>query len=384
MHMTPRVLAFARTALSGRAVSTAIFGSILLLAAPHANAQGISSSNTMMMAPGLAQMAVGQDPFYANRLRMASPQIKSHLDALQAQGKQNSWTYTTGYTTVLDRSPEQLTGARLPPDVLGSASQQNSFAGEAMRIDAADTAKFRVTPVILACSASSPSFNWRAMGKVTPVKDQGPCGSCWAMAAMGAYESSYAIRNNILVDTSVQQVLDCAGAGSCVGGWYTSVWNWMLTHRVANEGAYPYTASDHACRAVSGIYQDVAWGWVAPGGATPSVAQMKAALCEHGPLVTWIDANMGVLAYTGGVINDGAPTNAMKQVVTIIGWDDTKHAWLGKNSWGTGWGMAGYFWVAYGSNDVGNHAAWVQAASNRYAVNPKLFDLINRYKLIRP
>jgi len=262
------------------------------------------------------------------------------------------------------------------------APQQNAFAAEAIQIDAAEAMKYHVGPIILACHASSASFDWRTLGKVTPVKDQGYCGSCWDFAAMAAYESAYAIRNGTMIDTSEQQVLDCAGAGTCAGGWYMPVWDWMLTHKIVNEATLPYTAHDAACPSgLSGSYQDVAWGWVAPGGAVPTVDQIKAALCAHGPLAVAMQIWENDKYYTGGIMNDG-PTTAYNHAVTIVGWDDAKHAWLVKNSWSTGWGISGYFWVAYGSNNIGYHAAWVQAPSNKFIIPIKLLDVIAKYKLI--
>jgi len=380
MHKSPQSHAYPRAAIRGRVASTIVFAAILGLAAGQANAQGMTSQRMMMTAPAQAQMEVS--PFYANRLRSAPPQIMQRLNALQAQAKQRGWTFSVGYTTAMDYSLEQITGAREPANYASRGPSQNSFATEAMSVENNYAIINHLPPIVLMCNASSGAFDWRNLGKVTPVKDQGGCGSCWDFAAMAAYESAYAIRNGAMIDTSEQQVLDCAGAGTCGGGWYMPVWDWMLTHRVGNESALPYTAHDGSCPSgISGNYQDVAWGFVDPAGGVPSVGAIKAALCAHGPLAVAVMATPAFQAYTGGVLNEG-PMSNFNHAVTIVGWDDSKHAWLVKNSWSTGWGLNGYIWIAYGSNNIGYHAAWVQAPSNRIIINPHLYDLISKYHLI--
>jgi cathepsin L len=380
MQRLPQANAYPRAAISGRASLTVIFASILCLAAGQANAQGMSTSRMMMTTPTQAQMEVS--PFYANRLRAAPPQIVQRLNALQAQIAQRHLTFTVGYTTAMDYPLEQITGAREPANYAQRGPSQNAFANEAMSLENNYAIINHLPPIVLMCNAASGAFDWRNLGKVTPVKDQGGCGSCWDFAAMAAYESAYAIRNGVFINASEQDVLDCAGAGTCGGGWYMPVWDWMLTHRVANTSSLPYTAHDGACPAgLPGVYEDVAWGFVDPSGGVPSVAAIKAALCAHGPLAVAVMATPAFQAYTGGVLNEG-PMNNFNHAVTIVGWDDSKHAWLIKNSWSTGWGLNGYIWIAYGSNNVGYHAAWVQAPSNRIVINPHIYDLISKYHLI--
>lgn len=62
------------------------------------------------------------------------------------------------------------------------------------------------------------SVDWRTQNAVTPVQNQGTCGSCWAFSAIAALEGEHAIKSGKLVKLSEQQCLDCAG-GSCAGGW---------------------------------------------------------------------------------------------------------------------------------------------------------------------
>jgi len=358
-------------------VTAFVLGAAAMLASGSAlAAEPMSSMMTMRANTEVSPQ------FYEDRLKNASPVIKQRVQTLQAQVASQHLTFTVGYTTAMDYSIQQLTGAKPPADLMQRAPKQNAFAAEAIKIDQQDAIQNHVPYPILACHSTSSSFDWRTLGKVTPVKNQNPCGSCWDFAAMAAYESAYLIRNNVTIDTSEQHVLDCAGAGTCAGGWYGPVWDWMQTHGVTNETSLPYTATDHVCPSgISGSYKDVTWGFVGTGSSVPTVNQIKQALCDHGPLAVAMMATPLFIGYTGGVYNEAGVTG-INHAVTIIGWDDTKSAWLVKNSWGTGWGMSGYFWIHYGSNNIGYAAAWVQAPSNKYVINPKIYELIDKYHLI--
>ncbi|MDQ3012507.1 MAG: C1 family peptidase, partial [Acidobacteriota bacterium] len=105
----------------------------------------------------------------------------------------------------------------------------------------------------------------------------------------------------------------------------------------------------------------LAWGYVneQKPDQLPSVAQLKQALIEHGPLVMPIQGDACFSVYQEGVFS-GHRTGNPNHVMVLIGWDDVKQAWLIKNSWGEEWGEKGFGWVAYGSNSIGLYAAWIQ------------------------
>jgi C1A family cysteine protease len=95
--------------------------------------------------------------------------------------------------------------------------------------------------------ANSASLDWRDVdGAVTPVKDQGQCGSCWAFSATEAMESAYVIAGNSQVIMSPQEIVDCAkglfSSHGCNGGWYYYAWSWLATHKSMTEADYPYTS----------------------------------------------------------------------------------------------------------------------------------------------
>ena len=289
---------------------------------------------------------------YKQRELTASDKIKSVLDALRSDKENKKWTFEVGYTTALDFDIEQLSGLKVPDNWLELAKKQDSLAQALMKNE-------QKTMFLGTCSAGASQFNWADHNAVTPVRDQGPCGSCWAFATHGAYEGSYAILNQTLIDSSEQDTLDCSGEGSCRGGWWA--YQYLIDTGSAEEDDYSYVAKQETCRSdVSRPYKAVAWGYVDSTREIPTVDALKKALCEYGPLAVAVEVTSAFKGYTGGVFNENSAGD-VNHGVTLIGWDDAKEAWRIKNSWGSGWGESGYMWIAYGSNSICYAASWVQA-----------------------
>jgi cathepsin L len=289
---------------------------------------------------------------YGKREMAAPNKIKTSLNSLRSEKEKQNWTFEVGYTTALDFGLEEITGMRPPDNWLAGAKAQN--------VKAMATMKPGQKPMFLGqCVAGAAKFNWLDYNGVTPVKDQGNCGSCWAFGTHGAFEGSYAILNQALINSSEQDTLDCSGAGSCGGGWWA--FQYLIDTGSADEADYAYTAVQGSCKSgVNRPYKATAWGYVDSTVEIPSVAAIKQALCEYGPLAIAVRATAAFQAYTSGVFNEKDPGD-INHAITLIGWDDAKQAWRIKNSWGTGWGESGYMWIAYDSNKVGYAAAWVQA-----------------------
>src|SRR5262249_33588396 len=230
----------------------------------------------------------------------APPHIKQHLARLRQVGKGKKWTFQVGYTQAHDRQRHHLSGTRVPANVHVKARQIHDVGMRLLAIDrkAHDDHHTNHPTVTLPERLLTPrtqhvafagrrAFDWRSYGKLTPVRDQGNCGSCWDFAALGAFEASYHIRNNVTITASTQQVLDWSGAGSCSGGWYMDVFAYLVTHGTCSEKAYPYAARDISGRRnVATPYRAVAWGYAAPtNAASPSVREVKEHLLQHGPVV---------------------------------------------------------------------------------------------------
>jgi cathepsin L len=295
---------------------------------------------------------------YKARELKAPPHIVSKLTQLRSQIATQKLSFKVGYTAAMDFDLAKIAVLKVPPNLAQLASAQNKIAEERLK---------ELPPLPPACSTSLSSFDWRIKGVVTRVKDQGPCGSCWDFATIGAFEGSWAMLNKRTIDASEQDVLDCSGRGDCVyGGWVA--FQYLIDKGVATEASYPYHHSNGTCRTtVARSYKADTWGYVGTDHNIPSVSALKQALCLYGPLYVTVRATPAFQAYVGGVFDEHA-SGSTNHAVTLIGWDDSLKAWIIKNSWGTGWGDGcgfglerGYMLISYTSNSIGRGAAWVRA-----------------------
>ena len=248
-----------------------------------------------------------------------------------------------------------------------------------------------------------PRFDWRELGIVSPVKNQGNCGSCYAFSAIAAMESKVAIDGGGITDFSENNAKECSweeqvdwGTGSCSGGNSGMMTNLFSILGTVLESCDPYVADDVDC-GTDCPYQRTVLGWgLVSGGAggglgllgasaVPDTAVLKAYLQTYGPLM--------VSMYAGDSLNrqwenelkgyEGAKTlyypgtQQPNHAVLLVGWDDSlQHAggtggWIVKNSWGTNWGGTcgygserGYFKIGYGSASIGSNASFFYALQN--------------------
>jgi C1A family cysteine protease len=222
----------------------------------------------------------------------------------------------------------------------------------------------------------------RDYGIITPVRNQGSCGGCWAFATAAALETAVLLKNGgdaTALELSVAQLLSCAATvpGRCGGGIQGDAVGYMKDHYIATntELAFAYPAVNSlTCNnysAPSNLYKASAGGWVSGSIflPSPSMEQMKTAICRYGSIAASINATENFKHYASGVydLNDN-PTVFPNHVIQIIGWDDDIQAWLIKNSWDTDWGIGGFGWVKYGTNVIGGYAVWIEAQAN--STNP--------------
>lgn len=201
------------------------------------------------------------------------------------------------------------------------------------------------------------SVDWRTKGAVTPVKDQGACGSCWAFSGTGALEGQWFLKKGKLVSLSEQNLVDCSTASpnkGCDGGNPAPAFQYIMSNGgIDTSAAYPYDSMNtqhgrNTCRfKSSGVgAQDSGYVQVAQGDE----AALKDAVANIGPISAMIDATPLHVQFppTGVIgINDSTCKTDPKQLnhfVLVVGYGtlNNQDYWLIKNSWGKGWGDQGY------------------------------------------
>ena len=223
------------------------------------------------------------------------------------------------------------------------------------------------------------NFDWRNHGKVTTVKNQNPCGTCWAFGTTSVLESAVLLGESTAYDFSEQSVALCVDRSwvylydesdePCNGGGNSFKASEVFIRKGAVlESCNPYDADGLQCDGTCAcdncplVKKVTGYRYVTNDGS--ETALIKAAVYDRPVTMSFYYNSSGVYSDEAyGAIYDYYPCAlGPNHLVSIIGWDDSvphpdpNHsgtgAWLVKNSWGTGWGNSGYFWLAYDSSSV--------------------------------
>jgi len=224
------------------------------------------------------------------------------------------------------------------------------------------------------------SFDWRDSGNVTSVKNQNPCGTCWIFGTTTVLESAVLLNESVEYDLSEQSVALCVdrswvymyanSSDPCMAGG----WSWLASEVFIKKGSVlescnPYNPAALNCDG-SCVCDDCppikeVDGYRVATNDGSQIDVIKNAVYNQGPVTVayWHDSSYLYWNPVYGWIHDNYPCSGYpNHLVSIIGWDDdvphpNPHhtgtgAWIVKNSWGTGWGNNGFFYLAYDSSCV--------------------------------
>jgi len=220
--------------------------------------------------------------------------------------------------------------------------------------------------------AAPSSIDWRTLGAVTPVKNQGNCGSCWSFCSTGTLEGATAIKTGTLVSLSEQNLIDCSlnnpncsqcgitccNNDGCDGGRS----DWALDYVVDNggldtEASYPYTAQDGTCQySPSNIGATCKTETTLPQGDEGSLMNQVG---NGGPVAVSISVDDAFANYQSGVFTDDSCANGpddLDHCVLSVGYGTDSSSledyWIVKNSWGASWGASGYILMRRNYNNM--------------------------------
>jgi C1A family cysteine protease len=203
------------------------------------------------------------------------------------------------------------------------------------------------------------SINWLDKNAVTPVKDQGQCGSCWSFSTTGALEGAYSIKYGNLLSFSEQQLVDCDNLRNdghdhgCNGGLMDNAFTWIgKNNGLCLESAYPYvsgeTTKSGTCQTVctkeknSAITNSI--------DVSPSSDDSMMSALSKQPVSVAIEADQREFQlYESGVFTGTCGTN-LDHGVLLIGYGSLsgEDYYILKNSWGESWGDKGYILLGRG------------------------------------
>ena len=243
---------------------------------------------------------------------------------------------------------------------------QQEFARTYLNLNYDAIAMANFNPHIVKVTNAAPdAWDWREKGYVSPVKDQGSCGSCWAFATVANLEGLYYKNKGVMKTFSEQMLVDCDTTDSaCNGGLMEYAFDWLKSNGgIMLDKDYAYKGVKSTCKSDKSKYVDMKiTGYTKLGSSSSTWSpvdedEIKEFLYETGPLAVALNANP-LQTYSSGILDKSSSqcsSSGINHAVTMVGYGNAsgKDYWIVKNSWGASWGESGYFRIKRGSGTCG-------------------------------
>lgn len=200
----------------------------------------------------------------------------------------------------------------------------------------------------------------RESGNVSPVKNQGSCGSCWAFAGAAVMESAVSLMSSNTLDLSEQQLVSCdSKSNGCGGGWQP--FDYMVKKGIGLESDFPYAARNLRCKSIEPAAKAMRWGNIGTPGSRPTTEDVRRAVSEFGAL--WVSVGADSSWKNPSPINRKCSARNVNHAVTIVGYEPDespdKFNFIVKNSWGKSWNGDGFIRSRLGCDNLGRHVSFV-------------------------
>lgn len=277
--------------------------------------------------------------------------FKNHFAFIEAENVKGH-SYTLGINAFADQEPHEFQAKRLglsnpgPRVFKGAHLGSHKYSGAELKAE----------------------VDWVSSGAVTPVKDQGTCGSCWSFSATGAVEGAWMVATGDLVSFSEQQLIDCVHGeeDGCGGGDMDTAFEFFESVDLCTEESYPYEAKERgSCK--SSCEVGVSQGGVTGFRDVPvgSVEALMEAAAQQ-PVSVAIQADQtSFQMYESGVLT-GACGGDVDHGVLCVGYGtaaDGTDYWKIKNSWGSDWGEGGFLRIQRGNHGEAGQCGILSMAS---------------------
>lgn len=204
-------------------------------------------------------------------------------------------------------------------------------------------------------------YDLREKGKLSPIEDQGDCGSCYTFSTTATLQDSLSLRGIQNPDLSEEYLLSCNNQGfGCDGGFF-------LHDMHVNPGAvlgadFPYKAKVLQCPSnLKHPYKITSWSYIPTSSQddVPNVDEIKNAIYNYGTVAAGVAVTNDFMAYKNGIFNKCTTTTQPNHAINLVGWDDDGQYWIMRNSWSSRWGENGYMRIKWNCNYIGVSANYI-------------------------